>query len=304
MTEHAWTPQRHENLGAETIRIISKVLNEIPQLPVSVQKIIEMTADMDIGAKELAKVALTDPVLSSKILTLVNSAYYSLNHRIDDMRVAIVLIGFNAVKNLVIQSRFLEVFHTSDDELYDREKIWFHSYLVSVCAETFTSEDNPKRIGILMTLGILHDIGKFALYAIGMMMMGKGITSPALFDISPDTPLLKREELLFGVNHGIIGGMLTSKWNLSEKICTVLEYHHYPSFFNINKVPSEYLEDITVICLADLIVNRFMGENTQLSEPSRACFDVLGLKPPIENLLTDELKSKLSKAREFVQSLV
>jgi len=304
MTEHTWTYKKREDLSAETTRVISKVLNKISQLPVSVQKIIEMTTDMDIGARELAEVALTDPVLSSKILTLVNSAYYSLNRRIDDMRVAIVLTGFNAVKNIVIQSRFLEVFHAADDELYDRKKIWFHSYLVSVCAETFTSDDNPKRIGILMTQGVLHDIGKFALYDIGKRMMGKGIILPSLDNISPDTPFLKREELLFGVNHAIISGMLANKWNLSERICTVLECHHYPSFFNINDVPSEYLEDITVICLADLIVNRFMGENTQLPEPSRACFDVLGLKPPIENLLTDELKLKLSKAREFVQSLV
>ncbi len=53
----------------------------------------------------------------------------------------------------------------------------------------------------------------------------------------------------------------------------------------------------------DDTVNRFMEENTQLPEPHHTFFDVLGIKPPIENLLTDELISKLSKAREFAHSL-
>ena len=303
MSEKLWLPKSRENLNPETMRIIKKVLDKIPQLPVSVQKIIEMTSNVDIGAKELAEVALTDPVLSSKIISLVNSAYYGLNHRIDDLRVAIVLIGFNAVQNIAIQNRFLQILDSYDDSLYDREKLWVHSYLVSVCAESFISDDNPQRMGILMTLGILHDIGKFALYEIGKMMKKKGLKLPSLDNISTDTYLLHKEEIFFGVNHAIVGGMLANKWNLSEKICNVIEYHHYPSFFAVNKVPPEYLEDIIVICLADIIVNRFMGEETQLPEPHHTFFDVLGLKPPIENLLTDKLISKLSKAREFVQSL-
>ena len=304
MPEHVWIPQKRENISAETIRIIRKVLNKIPQLPISVQKIIEMSTNMDIGAKELAEVATTDPVLSSKILTMINSAYYGLNRKIDNIRVAIVLLGFDSIRSIAIQNRFLQVLGEADEvSLYNREEIWVHSYLVSVSAEALISDEDPLRMGVLVTLGILHDIGKFALYDIGMMMMEKGITYPTLYNISPDTPLLKREEILFGVNHAIISGMLASKWNLSEKISTVLEYHHYPSFFNINEMPSEYLEDITTICLADLVVNRFMEENTQLPEPHHTFFDVHDVKPPIENLLSDELKSKLTKAKEFVLSL-
>jgi len=303
MSKIVWTPKSLDDLSPETIKIIENVLEKIPKLPVSVQKIVEMASDMDIGAKELAEVALTDPVLSSKILTLVNSAYYGLNRRIDDLRVAIVLIGFTAVRNIAIQDRFLKIFEASDDDFYDREMLWVHSYLVSVCAETFVKDDDPKRMGILMTLGILHDIGKFALYFIGKMMKKKGVKLPVYNDLATEVHLLKREEHFLGVNHTIIGGMLARKWNLSDRICTVLEYHHYPSFFGFNEVPSEYLEDITVICLADLVVNRFMGENTQLPVPHPIFFDVIGQKPPLENLLTDGLKSKLSKAREFVNSL-
>ena len=263
-----------------------------------------MVTDMDVGTKECTEVASTDPVLSSKILIMVNSAYYGLNRKIDNIRVAIVLLGFDAIRSIAIQNCFLrELSEVDEVGLYNREDLWIHSYLVSISAEALTSNENPLQMGVLVTMGILHDIGKFALYNIGMMMREKGLTSPFLNDISPNTPLLKMEEILFGVNHSTISGMLASKWDLSERISTVLEYHHSPSFFTVNKVPQKYLEDIIVICLADLVVNRFMGENIQLPEPHHTFFDVLGLKPPIENLLTDELISKLSKAREFVHSL-
>ena len=82
-----------------------------------------MASDMDIGAKELAEVALTDPVLSSKILRLVNSSYYSLNRRIDDLKIVIVLIGFNAVQNIAIQGRFLKAFEKFEGDIYNRESL-------------------------------------------------------------------------------------------------------------------------------------------------------------------------------------
>ncbi len=86
------------------------------------------------------------------------------------------------------------------------------------------------------------------------------------------------------------------------------EYLLYSSIIIIprflpSKVPPEYFEDIIVIYLADFVVNRFMGENIQLPEPHNTFFDVIGHKPPLKNLITDELISNLSKAREFVHSL-
>jgi HD-like signal output (HDOD) protein len=299
-----WFPKTRKNLAPETLRIIREVLDKIPRLPISVRKIIEMAADMDIGAKELAEVALTDPVLSSKILTQVNSAYYSLNRKIDDLRVAIVLIGFNAVRNLAIQDRFLQILGEEDDvSLYDRERLWLHSYLVSVCAESFARSDDPRRSGILMTQGILHDIGKFALYVMGTLMRKKGLK--LMYSGSDDTSsnLLKWEERVFGVNHTVIGGMLGAKWNLSERVCSALELHHHPSFFDISDIPPAYLDDVCIISVADSLVNRFLGEPVDIPEPQPEFLEALGRKGPVGSLLTVELKAKLAKAGEFVGSL-
>ena len=154
-----------------------------------------------------------------------------------------------------------------------------------------------------MTHGILHDIGKFALYSIGLMMREKGIHLHNYDDETLQSNTLKREEHLIGVNHAIIGGMLANKWNLSERICSVIECHHQPSFYGITELPENYTEDIAVICIADLVVNQFMGENNQLPIPHNTFFDMLNLQSQISTILTEKLKAKLSKAREFVKSL-
>ena len=303
MENERYFPKSRTTLSPQTVRIVEQVLEKIPPLPVSVQKIVEMTMGNDIGAKELAEVALTDPVLSSKVLTLVNSSYYALNRRIDDMRVAIVLIGFNTLQNIALQGRFLDVFENDDDEgLYNRDRLWVHSYLVSVCAESLLGGDNPKRQGMLATMGILHDIGKYALYMMDKMIREKGIGA-ARPEAESDMPFLKREEQYFGVNHSIVGGMLANQWNLSERICSVLEYHHHPSFYPLESLPEQYRENIAAISMSDMVVNRFTGEDMGLCDLSGEYYDQLGLNPPLERVLSDNVVKRLSKAREFILSI-
>jgi len=303
MPENIWVPVNRESVNPETIKIITAVLAKIPQLSISVQKIIEMAGDDNMDSIKLAKVASSDPVLASKILMIVNSSYYSISNKVDNLRLAIVLLGFNEVRNIAVQLGFKQVVDSGEQtNAVNTRNLWIHSYLVSVCAETFAKGDDPKRAGVLMTMGILHDIGKFALYSIGMMMKKMNVKLSTTVEYSADAPLLAKEEALFGVNHAIIGGLLTERWNLSERIREVLEFHHYPSFYGIKEIESEYLEDIAAICLADLAVNRTQGVDHGLNEPHPIFFDILGFEPPLENIITDDLRAKLDKASTFIDS--
>ncbi len=305
-SKNQWIPKQRSDLYPETMAVVRKVIDSIPQLPISVQKVIEMTMDEDIGAKELAEVSLTDPVLSSKILTLVNSAYYGMNRRIDDMRVAIVLVGFNAVRNIAIQNRFSQLFENDDFAgLYNREELWIHSYLVSVCAESFA--DDHKTIhhkhGVYATLGMLHDIGKYALLAVFDLMNKNNLFAQKSDILKSEMSLLKKEELLFGINHSIMGAFLAEKWRLSDRIIKVIECHHNPSFFTMDSLIPEYREEIAALSIADFIVNRFMEINKHLKPPKDEYYSLLGFDSSGANILTEELAQKLTKAKEFILSI-
>ncbi len=306
ISKDRWVPKQRSDLYPETMAVVRKVIDSIPQLPISVQKVIEMTMDDDIGAKELAEVALTDPVLSSKILTLVNSAYYGINRRIDDMRVAIVLVGFNAVRNIAIQNRFSQLFENEEyPELYNQEELWIHSYLVSVCAETFADDhkETQHKHGVYATLGMLHDIGKYALLAVYDLMNKKNLFAKKTDILKSDISILKKEELLFGVNHTIMGAFLAEKWRLSDRISKVIEYHHHPSFHSMDSIIPEYREEIAALSIADSVVNRFMDINKHLNEPKREYFSLLGVDPANNYAIPEGLTQKLIKAKEFILSI-
>lgn len=303
MTDQVWLPQNRESLSPRILKNAHYVLERIPQLPLSVQKIIEMARDDNVDSNQLAEVASSDPVLVSKILMMVNSTYYGLTHKVDDLRLAIVLLGFNEVRNIAVQFGIMNALGQDVEEgVYDTKKLWRHSYLVSVCAEMMSGDDNPKLAGVLMTMGILHDIGKFALNSIAELIEKKTGKKAGNLEIPDDKPLLAKEENIFGLNHAIIGSMLAEKWNLSKRMCDVIEYHHFPSFFGINDIKSKYIEDISALCFADLIANIIKEEKKGLREPHPVFFETLGIKPPLENLITEEIRTKLSKAEEVIEN--
>jgi HD-like signal output (HDOD) protein len=235
---------------------------------------------------------------------MVNSSYYGLNRKIDNLRLAIVLLGFNEVRNIAIQSGFLKAVSDLKSKLYyDRKKLWTHSYFVSICAEGFVSEDDPKKAGTFMTMGILHDIGKFALQSIGEMMEQKGMIKSPIREFSSDLTTLANEQNVFGVTHTVIGCLLGERWNLSDRVCAVIEYHHHPSFFSHVILPEEFLEDISAVCIADLVVNTITEESRLYKTPDKLFFDAIGYSPPLGTFITDELKEKLERAREYAEIL-
>ena len=300
----AWQPKKFEEIPTEKIKVLESVLSKMPDLPLSVQKIITVTKDDNVTANQLAEIVSSDPVLVSKILTTINSTYYGINKKIDNLRLAIVLLGFNEIKKISLYFGLSAIsagmYNTS---IYNKKKIWEHSFLVSVVAEQFAEEDNTQQAGTLSTIGILHDIGKFALLILELVMRKKGLIIPKEIIIDKQMPLTEKEERIFGVNHSMIGRMLANKWNLSERIKAVLEYHHYPLYFGFDSVPVEYKEDVAHICLSDIIVNLMMDEDGSYSEPDISGFQPFGYNPPIRSLITPQIRASYDKGLSFMASL-
>jgi len=301
---HVWLPLRTNEVNPETLKIVDKFIDQVPDLPLSVDKIIELASDEEGDLGELVEVVSSDPALVSNILKVVNSSYYGLSHKTDNLHLAIVLLGLKEVKKIIMRSYVSRTLATGKSHTnYSTDQLWEHSYLVSVCAEMFCREDDQQNRGVYLTLGLLHDISKFAFYDIAILLKKNGITPPGIEDMPESVCLLEKEQRLFGVNHPIVGGVLARKWNLSQRFISVLECHHYPSFFNIAELPNEYTREIIAICFSDLIVNRFLNIENNLPTPPQPFFEVLGLHPPLENIINQELENKLINARKFVSHL-
>jgi len=301
ISEQSWKPMRREDVDPEIMNILKVLVDELPQLPVHVHRIIKLVSDTESDLHEVAKAARSDPGMVSKILKIVNSSYYGLSKKTENLHLAITLLGFHEVRKIAIQNGLTEIFGKGwIYKGYDTRDLWEHSYLVSVSAEILAKKTNPRDAGRLLTLGILHDIGKYALYKLAIIMRKKRVRPFKRETFSSQSTLLEKEEALFGVNHTILGNMLAQKWDLSERICAVLGYHHNPSFWEIDSILPEYMEDVVIICISDLIVHHLDGKSIQLPEPAPEYFDILKLAPPLDNIITPELLEKIEDAKEFI----
>jgi len=78
------------------------MVESMPAFPESVHQIMSMTADINCSPKDLVKVIERDPIMTMKILKLVNSAFFSLSRNVASVQHALVYLGLNTVKNLAI----------------------------------------------------------------------------------------------------------------------------------------------------------------------------------------------------------
>ena len=124
---------------------------------------------------------------------------------------------------------------------------------------------------------------------------------PAEADIfSNDMPLMALEEKLFKVNHCITGELLAKKWGLPERICQVVKYHHYPSYFPDEELPEDIRKYVAAVSVSDFAINTMNEETAIPVEPPAKFYELIGFAPPIDNLLNSERREKIKKAGSFL----
>jgi len=297
----SWKPMNIHDVDSAVMNQINAFLEDFPKLPVHVHQLIKIISDFDSSAREISRLVTSDPGMASEILKMVNSVHYGLTKKTDNILHAIVLLGYGEIRNIAIRcgvSHSIGAGKRIRD--YDTRYLWEHSFLVSVCAESFEKNKESDRAGNLMTLGLLHDIGKFVLCHAGTIIDRSSPDMIGKTGTAQQSHILVNEELLFGINHPIIGAMLAKKWGLPPRIISVIEHHHDPSFYGSRALPEEFLKDIAIVSISDHIINYLSGRKSLLPEPAPEYFDCLGLTPPVEKVITRELEEKLKKERSFL----
>jgi HD-like signal output (HDOD) protein len=95
-------------------RIISRI-EDLPTLPSTVLKITELINNPKSSARDIARVVTDDQVLTARLLKLVNSSFYGFPQRISTVTGAIVLLGFDAIRNLLMTTSIFDLFLTRDN---------------------------------------------------------------------------------------------------------------------------------------------------------------------------------------------
>jgi HD-like signal output (HDOD) protein len=89
--------------------LIAKTL-ELPVLPATTQKVLGIMADPDVSIEKIKRLISTDPALTAKILKVANSAFYGSYRNIQNLSQAILRLGLNAVRNMVVATSMKNVY--------------------------------------------------------------------------------------------------------------------------------------------------------------------------------------------------
>ena len=182
-------------------KIIAKI-DDLPTLPRTVLKITELVNDPKSSAKDIARVITDDQVLTARLLKLVNSSFYGLPQRISTVTGAIVLLGFDAIRNLLLTTSVFDMFATRNkSRLQEQERFWDHSLGCAVGAKVIGNFLRHDKIEELFVCGLLHDIGKI----VEMRFLPTEFSKVASTVEKENILMIAAENKILGFNHADLG---------------------------------------------------------------------------------------------------
>jgi len=213
------------NPTALKIKRITESIISLPTLPTVVSKMIQLVDNPKTSAASLARLIYTDQALTARILKLANSAYYGFPREISTVNMAIVVLGFNTVKEMGLSLSVFEAFKgASNDGIFDISRFWQHSIGCGSAARMIARRLRSQAMGEAFVTGLLHDIGKVILKQYMRVEFAQIIETAA----KGDEPLEAIEKRIAGATHAQIGAWLAEKWNLPRLITDAVAFHHNP----------------------------------------------------------------------------
>lgn len=204
--------------GKNTLRRFRNI-EHLFTLPSISREIIGLAGDSLLAASKMAGIIEKDPVLTSRILKVVNSAFYGFHRQIDSVEQAVVILGNDEVINLAFSIAIHKILETISPEVAKR--LWEHSLVVAHLSQWLGPHLGYSNKQRLYTVGLLHDLGKIVFLQRGHFIGGS--TGPASLED------LAAEETDSGISHAEMGGYIAERWNLPEAIVDGLMSHHLPS---------------------------------------------------------------------------
>jgi len=251
-------------------KIMAKI-DAFPSIPGSAIKLIELLENEDAPVKEIEDILRLDPGMTANVLKLTNSAYFGLPTKVGSVKRAVMLLGMNKIKQLVMASCVGAVM---DGPIpgYDLPagELWRHSIAVSVAAEGLSRELKMTGADDIFTAALVHDVGK--------LILGQFIQEDlAAIDAAADSNVSFEvaEKQVLGTDHAEIGARILSHWSLPDDLVHAVRWHHDPDAAEEQKRITDVVHVANVLCL---MMGIGVGREGLQYEPSPAVTRRLGLK--------------------------
>jgi HD-like signal output (HDOD) protein len=271
----------------------------LPPLPAVVSNLLEKIHCGQANAHEVAEILSADPGLVAQILKIVNSAYYSLPHRITEAKHAVAYLGLAEIERLAVAATVMKELAPANSEQFER--FWFHSFYATLISKRLACEFASRiDAGELHTAVLLHDIGKL----VYMKFFPDHYQELSAHCQSNGVLLIDAERALNYPSHQEFGLVLCDRWNLPETVKRACRRHEMEELERLDET-HPYCEEIRLICLANLLSNlarETLGPE-QKNSIRKATTRALGCTDQDFLLLMGEIYELKSEVESFLRQL-
>lgn len=224
LVEAPHTASLESDVGsAEQLKNIIMTTRDLPAMPQVAAKVLELSSDPDTSAQKLQQVIADDQAMTARILKIANSAMYACSRKVRTLTEAIVMLGFNSIRSLVVTSAARNLYNTNSSRTGLKERLlWEHSIGTAFASRILAQEHVPNLTEEAFLAGLMHDIGKLVLNQ----------KVPQEFDeivqivYNENRPFYLTEREILGFDHTHVGALLVNKWKLSPVLEEAILQHH------------------------------------------------------------------------------
>ncbi len=265
-----------------------EMLADLPSLPAVATKVLQVASSEDATAADITRLISVDQGLASKILGTCNSAFYGLPQRVKTLSQAVALLGFKAVRNLVLVQSL--PWKRAEQKSFADEAIWVHGAAVATTSRVLAGQTGRCDPEEALLAGLMHDTGRLALNQLLKEKFEPVMN--AIYNREKDSITVERE--LVGIDHTVFGEKVLEKWSFPDEMVRVARDHHQPA---------GQLDELTLIVRAADELAWMMGKGVREPEqpPTEVppALSILGVSLGDLDALEERVAAALEQARDL-----
>lgn len=289
LSDHEVSALHYELLLKDIVATAEK----LPPFPDIVWKVMPLIRNM-ASVEEIEAVIRFDQVITARILSLSQSAYYGRRSKVSSIHDAILILGGQKLVQVIMIACAARYYQgsVSGYNLNERE-LWEHSVAAAILSEKISRKLRLKKRLTIYTASLLHDIGKTVLD-----LYAKIYLHTSLNEITDDgVRLIDVERKALGIGHQELGEIIARRWQFPPEVVVAIGHHHDPDSASTDR------DVVSVVYIANEMANA-MARDGQVENPPRLDEDPHFIRLGIDRASIDQLQTDLSSDMEEIRQFL
>jgi len=276
-------------------------LDQLPAFPAIVSQLLAVINSPDSSSEDAARLIEKDPALTSKMLRLANSAFYGMPRTVSSVNGAVVVLGFNSIRSIVLGASLVKIFpFGAGGSLFSVKNFWMHSFVCAIGARSIVTlciNDLMVDPESAFCAAMMHDIGKL----IFNHCLPEEYNRVLTYARQKEIPVKVAEKELLHIDHAELGSIVADKWALPFELEYPIVYHHRPAEAERNPAL------IAAVHLADSVAHKTGAKLFADEKPNPLWREVAKTVPVTKEMMQQvsvTIKNEVEQQKSFLSIMM